>query len=602
MLFRTASASAAILLGLAAAGALAGPGWDPVPVTDHIRPASADTTIGGSEPPADAGDLGGLDDLPEPGRFEVLETAVAIELDDGASVGGLLREPVTGVVHGDETGDGSVGAAESDRAGDDGVGESSEAGPGAPPPDDAGSDAGAPGVVFVHGAGTGKASDAFTEAATALASAGVVTLVPDKYLAHYSTRHRDYVEMAGDYQHSVEFLRTVPGVDPARVGLYAESEGCWVAPVMMTQDAGLAFQIWVSAPVVPPRQQAAFAMDSYLRNTDVPEGVFRAIPRAVGMRLPGGGFEYADFDVSPWLARQTAPIFMAYGATDPSMPIEQAVRQVLADTAAGGGEAPVTVRFYGGANHGINVSDDPLNGDIVPHGEDLHLHPGYARDVAAWVHGLPASATAKPRIAGAQPEQLNLAGPVPQPQWYADGGVVLGILIGSAVLMLGGGLTLVAMAVRRTRVARRVVGGFPRGRASDRPTTRITPDHDTPRPAPGLAGPLAVMAGVAVATAVGLVAYLVAVARLAQDYDQNPVMVQGGWIGVRTLGIVAVVAAAILLLRCQAVRWRVASGGVSDGGHPVGTRIVTVAFWAVTGGTVALGLVLAYWGVYQLGI
>ncbi|WP_123813754.1 alpha/beta hydrolase family protein [Myceligenerans xiligouense] len=542
MFFRTAATSAAILLGLAAAGALAGPGWDPVPVTEHVRPASADTTIHGSEPQAGAG---------EPGRFEVRETSVTIELSDGASVGGLLREPVTDA-------------------------------------------ADAPGVVFVHGAGTGKASDAFTEAATALASAGVVTLVPDKYLAHYSTRHRDYVEMAGDYQHSVEFLRRMPGVDPERVGLYAESEGCWVAPVMMARDPGLAFQIWVSAPVVPPRQQAAFAMDSYLRNTDVPQGVFRAIPRAVGIRLPGGGFEYADFDVRPWLARQAAPIFMAYGATDPSMPMEQAVRQVLADTAARGGEAPVTVRFYGGANHGINVSDEPLGDDIVPHGDDLHLHPGYARDVAAWVHGLPASATAEPRIAGAQPEQLYLAAPVPQPHWYADGDVVLAIVIGSAALMLGGGVTLLG-----SRLAGRAAVRARTARGADRRAAYgVTA---------GLGAPLGVMAGVTVATAVSLVAYLLAVARIAQDYGQNPLVVQGGWIGVRALGVVAVVAAALLLLRCRAVGWRVASGAVPDADMPDaerrgGARVVTAGFWAVAAGTAALGLVLAHWGVYQLGI
>lgn len=535
MLFRTAVTSAAILLGLAAAGALAGPGWNPVPVTEHIRPASADTTIG-------AGEAGGLDGFSEPGRYEVRETAVTIDLDDGASVDGLLREPVTG------------GGREPGRES-------------------------APGVVFVHGAGTGKASEAFTEAATALASAGIVTLVPDKYLAHYSTRHRDYVGMAGDYQHSVEFLREVPGVDPDRVGLYAESEGCWVAPVMMAQDPRLAFQIWVSAPVVPPRQQAAFAMDSYLRNTGVPQGVFRAIPRAVGMRLPGGGFEYADFDVRPWLGRQTDPLLMAYGATDPSMPMEQGVRQVLADTATGGG-APVTVRFYDGANHGINVSDEPLGDDIVPHGDDLHLHAGYARDAAAWVQGLPETATAAPRIAGAPPRQLYLAAPVPEPHWYADGVVVLGIVIGSAALLLGGGAALLA-----NRLAGRTRHGL----------------------APGMAVPLGVMAGTAVATAVGLVAYLLAVARLALDYEQNALVVQGGWVVVRVLGIAAVVAAAVLLLRCRAVGWRIASGGVSDtdgsgGGRRRGARVVTVGFWAVAAGTVALGLVLAHWGVYQLGV
>lgn len=96
---------------------------------------------------------------------------------DGATVGGILREPVD--------------------AGDD-----------------------LPGVVFVHGAGTGLATEAFVDVAADLASAGVVTLVPDKRLDTYTTRHRDYEAMARDYERSVDLLRTRPGVDPDQVGLY----------------------------------------------------------------------------------------------------------------------------------------------------------------------------------------------------------------------------------------------------------------------------------------------------------------------------------------------------------------------------------------------
>ena len=200
MFFRTVATSAAILVALALTGAVAGPAWEPEPVTDHLEPASVSTAIGG----ASASDG-------EPGDHEVRESAVTIPLADGLEVGGLLREPV----------------------GDDGP-------DGAPPEN-------RPGIVFVHGAGTGKAADAFTLAATALASAGITTLVPDKRLDNYSTRHRDYEAMALDYAHSVSYLRGVPGVDPDAVGLYAESEGAWVSPVMMVDDPGLAFQILVSA-------------------------------------------------------------------------------------------------------------------------------------------------------------------------------------------------------------------------------------------------------------------------------------------------------------------------------------------------------------------
>ncbi|WP_369374912.1 alpha/beta hydrolase [Promicromonospora sp. Populi] len=521
MFFRTVAASAVILVALAITGAVAGPAWEPEPVTAHLRLGSESTAIGGTS--AGAG---------EPGDYEVRETAVTIPLADGLEVGGLLREPVDA--------------------------------------DGSGPDAEHPGIVFIHGAGTGKAVDAFTLAATALASAGITTLVPDKRLDNYSTRHRDYEAMARDYEHSVGFLRDVPGVDPDDVGLYAESEGAWVSPVMMVNDPRLAFQILVSAPVVPPRQQAAYAVDNYLRNTDVPAGVFRAIPRAVGMKVPGGGFEYADFDVRPWLREQQDPILAVFGTNDASMPLEQGTRELIADA------DDVTVRFYERANHGINVE--------TPQG--LVLHPDFATDVADWVLGLPGTASAAPQIAGAQPRQLYLAAPVPQPQWYGDGDWLVGVVITAGALLVAGPLLVGGAALAGSLARRR----------SGRLGARL---------APGLRGPLAGLGVGAVVTTAGLVVYLAAVARLALDYERNALVVQGGWIAVRLLGIVTVVAAALLLNRVRDLRGRVVQpAGVGPETHRHGAAVVVLrtGFWAIVLGATVLLVTLAYWGAYQLGI
>ena len=521
MVFRTIATTAAILVGLALTGAVAGPQWDPVPVTDHLVPATSDTSIGGVDPAVDIGEVG---------EFEVRETTVTIPLD-GAVVQGLLRQPL-----------GEDGAPLDDR----------------------------PGVVYVHGAGTGKSTVAFIESATALASAGVVTLVPDKRLDTYTTRDRDYVAMAGDYERSVELLRTVDGVDPAQVGVYGESEGTWIVPVMQAKDPEIAFTVLVSAPVVPPRQQAAFAVDSYLRNTGVPQQVFRAIPRAVGMQLPGGGFEYADFDVRPWLEKQSAPVLMVYGTADPSMPIEQGARQVIADTSVNGDDAPVTVRYYQGANHGINV---PVDGEF-------HLHPDFARDVATWIQGMPGTASAPPRVAGDTPNQLYLASAVPQPRWWGNGDIVVGAVIaGLALLVLGplvwGGHALVRRVVMR------------------RSTTTA------PRLARGLRSSLLGLGLGTVATMAALVFYLLSVARLALDYQRDDLVVQGGWIVVRLLGVATAVAGALVIRRVSDAR--AARRGGADVAVARGWPAV-VTYWCTLAGSLVLLCTLAYWGVYQLGI
>ncbi|GIG39913.1 hypothetical protein Cph01nite_16750 [Cellulomonas phragmiteti] len=499
---------ASVALGsllLAVVGAVTGPHWDPGPLEDGIEVATTDTAIGGA---------------PEPGTYEVRTVDVSVRLD-GTSVGARLSLP--------------VGLAEA-----------------------------GPAVLFVHGAGTGRSTQAFRRQAQALAEAGVVAMVPDKRLDTYSTRHRDYVAMAADYHRSLDVLRDRPEVDPARVVVYAESEGGWIAPVMAADDPGIAGLVLVSSPVVPPRQQAAFAVDAYLRNTGVPHAVFRAIPRAVGMSMPGGGFEYADFDVRPWQQRLTQPVLVVYGTADASMPIVQGALQVRAD-AAQAGNRDVTVRYYADADHGIRVGGSPT--------------PEFLRDLSGWVLGLPATGDGAPRVAGAEPSQAYVAGPVPQPRWLRDGTALLVLVIGAPALMV-----LCALAVAATRVVQRTTSARAGGGAVRTPR----------RFAPGVAVRLAALGGVTVATVGALVWYLLSVARLALDYQRDAWVVQGGWLGVRVLGVGAVLVAVLLARRVHDARQE---------GVPVAPGVVRrVAAAGVLGGSAVLLVVLAYWGVYQLNI
>lgn len=498
MRYRTAAGTVVGAVVLAVLGALMGPQWAPVPLTDPLTVQESATTITGA---------------PALGTYPVQSSVVTVALD-GADVEARLLMPVG--VEGD-----------------------------------------VPGVVFVHGAGTGRYEDAFVDQARSLAEAGVATLVPNKRLDTYTLRHRDYVAMADDYLHSFDLLRGLPGVDPARVGVYAESEGAWIAPVMAAEQPEIAFVVLASAPVVPPRQQAAFAVDSYLRNTGVPQQVFRAIPRAVGMSLPGGGLDYADFDVAPYQRRMTQPVLVVYGTADASMPVVQGAEQIIRDLAIAG-NTDYTVRYYRGADHGIRV--------------DEVVAPAFLHDLAGWVQGLPETAAAPPRIAGQQPEQLYWAGPVPQPRWLGDGDVLLFLVVGAVgVLVLLPVGRLAVVGVRRVR-------GREPGPGRDRTLTRR----------------LALLSAASVATVVVLVWYLVAVARLAVGYERNGWVVQGGWLGVRLLGLVAVYAAAAVVVRLRRLR---------RAGQPMAHGVLGhVVLWGTCAASAALLVVLAYWGVYQLGI
>ena len=494
MRYRIALTSAIVVALLGALGAVSGPGWDPVPLTATISVGSPDTAMG--QVPAGADPVG---------TYDVVRSVVTVQLA-GATVEAQISEPV-------------------------------------------GADGPRPGVVFVHGAGTGRFDQAFVAQAEALASAGIVTMVPNKRLDTYSTRSRDYVAMANDYLRSVELLRGLPGVDPDRVGVYGESEGAWVVPVMAADNAAVAFTVLVAAPVVPPRQQAAFAVDSYLRATGVPVEILRAVPRILGMEFPGGGFEYADFDVSPFQQRMRQPVLVVYGTGDAATPTVQGALQVIDDVTTAGNH-DWTVRYYEGADHGIRV--------------DRQLVRAFPRDLAAWIQGLPATGDAAPEVAGAEPYQRFLAAPVERPRWFAEGDIIVALLVLVGTCLLTGPALWVARRVRRRR---------------------------KPALAEGVVLPMAVMTGAAAAALTGFVVYLLVVANLAQNYRTNAFVVQGGWLAVRVLGVVSVVAGVVLA-------YRVLDGRRRSGRPATRAPAGRLCLAANLLGSGVLLVLLAYWNVF----
>lgn len=478
-----------VVLVLGTIGSLSGPLWQPEPIQDQVEAQTLDTAIG-SEVSTDPA-----------GTYATATQEIQVDLGE-AIVPARLTYPV-----------------------------------------DAGPDR--PGLMFMHGAGTGEATS-FADQAQDLASAGIYVLVPAKRMDTYSVRHRDYVQMAADYMVSFDLLRQHPEVDGAQVGIYGESEGAYIATVAAAAYDQVGFVVLVSAPVVQPRQQAAFAADVYLRNTGAPGALLRSIPRAVGMNIPGGGFEYADFNARPYQQRLQVPVLMVYGTDDASMPVVQGTVVMRADLTLAGNDA-FTVRYYDGANHGIRS-----NGDLAP---------GFTRDLARWTQGLPQTATAAPQVAGAEPEQQYAAAPVAAPRWYADGNWVMYTLLGSLGLLLAG--PALWAGTRGTRRDRRPL-----------------------MPAP-LARYAAATVLAALACLVVFVAYLTQVAQYALNYLRNDFLVVGGYFLVLATGVLATGVLYTSLEQTQRVRtagpWR------SPG------RLV---WWLVHLGAVSLLLIAAYWGVF----
>ena len=505
---RTVGSVVVAVLSLSLIGTLAGPRWTPEPVAAPLVPATADTTIGGDAPTAAVG------------TYRVEAATVSITQADGEQVPALLRRPV-------------------------------------------GADGPAPGVVFLHGAGT-HGVDGFSDQAEALSSAGAATLVPAKPMEDYSLTSRDYRAMAADYRCSVDYLITLDGVDPERVGLYAESEGAIPGAVLTADDERVAFLIMASAPVVRLREQMALAMDSYMRNVGVPEPMLTLIPRVLGSaEIPGGGFQYADFDSAPYLRRITVPVLMLYGTADASMPLVQGPMTVREAVRQSGDDA-LTVRYYEGANHGLRLGAS-TDGDLAP---------GVARDLARWVVGLPGTADAAPHGAGATPTQAYWARTPDPTRWYASGDLMLAaFILGFGLLALGGVVWGVGQAPR-LRGRRGIHLPDPIGRWTASLVLSI------------------------VAAWVLYLAYILGVISLATSYRTNHLFSYGGWVLVQVVALSTVVLGVKLTQRAWLMRGHVRHGREEGGRWLTGPAACVLG--SALSGTAVLLAALAYWGLFPI--
>ena len=505
---RTVGSVVVAVLSLSLIGTLAGPRWTPEPVAAPLLPATADTTIGGDAPTAAVG------------TYRVEAATVSITQADGEQVPALLRRPV-------------------------------------------GADGPTPGVVFLHGAGT-HGVDGFSDQAEALSSAGAATLVPAKPMEDYSLTSRDYRAMAADYRCSVDYLITLDGVDPERVGLYAESEGAIPGAVLTADDERVAFLIMASAPVVRLREQMALAMDSYMRNVGVPEPMLTLIPRVLGSaEIPGGGFQYADFDSAPYLRRITVPVLMLYGTADASMPLVQGPMTVREAVRQSGDDA-LTVRYYEGANHGLRLGAS-TDGDLAP---------GVARDLARWVVGLPDTADAAPHVAGATPTQAYWARTPDPTRWYASGDLMLAaFILGFGLLALGGVVWGVGQAPR-LRGRRGIHLPDPIGRWTASLVLSI------------------------VAAWVLYLAYILGVISLATSYRTNHLFSYGGWVLVQMVALSTVVLGVKLTQRAWLMRGHVRHGREEGGRWLTGPAACVLG--SALSGTAVLLAALAYWGLFPI--
>ena len=234
-----------------------------------------------------------------------------------------------------------------------------------------------PAVVFMHGAGYGTADNSFGDVAHDLTSAGFVTAVIDKPVWHTGDLTRDYPASVKAYGQVVSYLRSLPNVDPGKVGLYATSESTWISAHLLQEDRRIAFQILLSPMVYAPRQAMGFLAAQDVAVVGAHPGYQSIVRRAFSVDFEPLGLSNADFDAAP--SRSYAvPTFVAYGSKDVMTAQVQGAQRIL-QLAHASGNWNVTFRTYPVANHVLRLGDEALTG--------TPLADHYVTDMVSWAVG-----------------------------------------------------------------------------------------------------------------------------------------------------------------------------------------------------------------------
>ncbi len=246
-------------------------------------------------------------------------------------------------------------------------------------------------IVLLQGSGPeGRWANRYL--AQRFVDAGFAALIYDKRGVGQSTgdwHKAGPEELADDAVAGIGFLRGLPGVDGAHIGIYGHSQGGTITPLVAISAGHLGFVIAASAGGLAPADVETYSVENSIGlNALAPadrkdartyvetlidvayRGADRAKLDAMQARFkarkwyfeapPPDNYYWAfsrafsRFDPPALWRRVTAPVLLLYGAADeriPALPSSRAIASALAL----GGNRRVTVKIFSNADHSFVV-------------------------------------------------------------------------------------------------------------------------------------------------------------------------------------------------------------------------------------------------------
>ena len=247
-----------------------------------------------------------------------------------------------------------------------------------------------PGVVMITGSGaysyrtswkTGE-FPIWKNIAEAFLAKGYAVLLLEKKGVNRSGGHwekQSFSDRADDAIAGVRYLKTRPGIDPARVGVCGHSQGGWIVQLAAANAPGeVAFAVSLAGPNISVKQQIIDDLSNEWRCRGLAEakvarkakwqrtklGLYGAVSKVVKIGPLGGIINY-DPEAENIAARIRCPLLAIYGEYDPLvMPASNIA--LLEKGLAAGGHMSHKVVVVPRASHGFvqknGICPQPFNG------------------------------------------------------------------------------------------------------------------------------------------------------------------------------------------------------------------------------------------------
>lgn len=190
-----------------------------------------------------------------------------------------------------------------------------------------------PAIILIDGSGKTQRKMSY---ARAIAEKGIAVLTYDKrgvgksggkYRERRNASASNLKLLAEDAVAGIDLLTDHENIAGHRIGIWAGSQGGWIAPLTASLSSNVSFMVLLSSPSVSVSKEMKYSKLAE-NNPDVftdysPEQIEEKINRKSIFQC----FQ-ADFDPHPYLEEINIPVLWIYGGKDRSVPVSSSLRVI----------------------------------------------------------------------------------------------------------------------------------------------------------------------------------------------------------------------------------------------------------------------------------